>query len=76
MIGKGAGIPPFFEESVVKVDPLLNLRKVSPPPHLTKEISFEKLEGLALLKIGARLDCPNPKGEIRKPPTISTGDSE
>jgi hypothetical protein len=44
MTGKGAGISPFFEKSIVVIDPLLNLSKVSSPPHLTKELSFEKLE--------------------------------
>jgi hypothetical protein len=42
--GKGAGISPFFEKSIIEVDPLLNLGKVSFPPHLTKKISFKKLE--------------------------------
>jgi hypothetical protein len=42
--GKGAGISPFFEKSIIEVDPLLNLGKVSFPPHFTKEISFKKLE--------------------------------
>jgi hypothetical protein len=76
MTGKGARIPPFFEKSIVEVDPLLNLGKVSPPPHLTKEISFEKFEWLALLKIGARLDCPDSKSEIRELLTINIRDSK
>jgi len=71
MTGKGTGISPFFEKSIVEVDPLLNLSKVSLPPHLTKEISFEKFEWFALLKIGARLGCPDSKSEIRESLTIS-----
>jgi hypothetical protein len=42
--GKWAGISPFFEKLIVAIDPHFNLGKVSPPPHLTEEISFEKLE--------------------------------
>jgi hypothetical protein len=44
MAGKRAGIPPFFEKLIVEIDPLLNLGKVSLPPHLTKKISFKKFE--------------------------------
>jgi hypothetical protein len=44
MAGKGAGIPPFFEKSVIEIDPLLDVGKVSSPPHLTKLISLEKFE--------------------------------
>jgi hypothetical protein len=76
MIGKGAGIPPFFEKMIIQFDPLFNMGKVSPPAHPAKEIPFEKFEWLALLKIGARLDCPDSKSEIRELLTISIRDSK
>jgi hypothetical protein len=76
MTGKGTGTSPFFEKSIVEVDPLLNLGKVCPSAHLAKKISFEKFEWLALLKIGARLDCPDSKSEIREFLTISIRDCE
>jgi hypothetical protein len=44
MTGKGAGISPFFEKSVVAIYSFFNLAKVSLPPHLTEEISFKKFE--------------------------------
>ncbi len=44
MIGKGTGISPFFEKSVVEFDLLLNLSEVGSPPHLAEEISLKKLE--------------------------------
>jgi hypothetical protein len=76
MTGKGARIPPFSKKMNIQVDPLFNLGKVSSPPHLTKKISLEKFEWLALLKIGARPDCPDSKSEIRELPAISIRDRE
>jgi hypothetical protein len=44
MTWKGAWISPFFEKLIVEIDPLFELGKVSSPPHLTKKLSFGKLE--------------------------------
>src|SRR4030042_6990672 len=42
MTWKGAWISPFFEKLIVEIDPRFELGKVSPPPHLTKKLSFGK----------------------------------
>jgi len=76
MAWKGAGISPFLEELIVKMDAFFELGQVRSPPHLTEEFSFVKLEGLALFKIGAGLDRPDSKTQLRESVTISIGDME
>jgi hypothetical protein len=76
MTGKRTGISPFFEELIIEVDPLLDLGKISFPPHFPKEFSFEEFEWFTLLKIGAGLNGPDPKTEFRESVTISIGDGK
>jgi hypothetical protein len=68
---KGTRISPVFEELVVEIDSLFELSKIGPPPHLSKKFSFEEFKGVALFKIGASLDRPDSKSEIRESLTIS-----
>jgi hypothetical protein len=76
MAGEGTEITPLFKKLVVAIDPLFELNEVSPPPHLTEELSFIKFKGFALLKISAELDCPDSKRKMREVLTISIGKGE
>jgi hypothetical protein len=74
--GKRTGISPFLEELIVTMDPFFDLSQVRLSPHLSEKLPLEVLEVLPLLKIGAILDGPNAKREIRKSLAIGIGDRE
>ena len=44
MTWKRTGISPFFEKLILEIDPLFNLGKVGPPPHLAEEFPLIKFE--------------------------------
>jgi hypothetical protein len=76
MTGKGTGISPFLEELIVEMDPLFNLSKIGPPTHLSEKIPFVDFEGITFFKVGAILDGPDSKTELRESGTISIGEGE
>jgi hypothetical protein len=76
MTGKGTGISPFLEELVVEMDPFFDLSKIGSPTHLPEKIPFVYFEGFTFFKVGATLDGPDSKRELRKSATISLGDRE
>jgi hypothetical protein len=76
MTGKGTGISPFLEELIVEMDPFFNLGKIGSPTHLPEKIPLVDLEGFTFFKIGATLNGPDSKRELRKSAAISLGDRE
>jgi hypothetical protein len=71
MTGKGAGISPFLKELIVEMDPRFNLSKIGSPTHLPEKIPLVDFEGFTFFKVGAILDGPDSKREVRKSVTIS-----
>lgn len=76
MAWKRTGISPVFEEPVVEIDPLFELSKIGPPPHLSKKFSFIELERFALLKIGTGQDGPDSKTQVGESVTITLGNDK
>jgi len=76
MTGKGTGISPFLKELIVEMDSLFDLSKIGSPTHLPEKIPFVDFEGFTFFKVGAILDCPNSKREVRKSAMISFCDRE
>jgi hypothetical protein len=69
--GKGTGISPFLKEMIIEMDPLFSLSKIGSPTHLPEKIPFVNLEGFTFFKVGAILDGPDSKREVRKSAMIS-----